>query len=167
MNIQVSRRNFLATASLTAMGGLFNINKAWSLADKPNSKFGGVQIGVITYSYRSMPHNIYQLLQFCIDSNISAIELMGDAVEEFAGKPKSPVDMAQLFRNARPGQRPQLTDEQKAQMAEYNKQVAEWRANVSMDKFKEIRKKYNNAGVSIYAFKPNAFGASRRSQHFR
>lgn len=158
MNIQVSRRNFLATASLTAMGGLFNINKAWSLADKPNSKFGGVQIGVITYSYRSMPHNIDQLLQFCIDSNISAIELMGDALEEFAGKPKSPVDMAQLFRNARPGQRPQLTDEQKAQMAEYNKQVAEWRANVSMDKFKEIRKKYNNAGVSIYAFKPNAFG---------
>jgi len=26
-----------------------------------------------------------------------------------------------------------------------------------MDKFKEIRKKYNNAGISIYAFKPNAF----------
>lgn len=157
MNIQVSRRNFLATASLTAMGGLFNINKAWSLADKPNSKFGGVQIGVITYSYRSMPHNIHQLLQFCIDSNISAIELMGDAAEEFAGKPKSPVDMAQVFRNTPQGQRPQLTDEQKAQMAEYNKQVAEWRANVSMDKFKEIRKMYNNAGVSIYAFKPNAF----------
>jgi sugar phosphate isomerase/epimerase len=55
------------------------------------------------------------------------------------------------------GRRPPLTDEQKAQLAEYNKQVAEWRANVSMDKFKEIRKKYNDAGISIYAFKPNAF----------
>jgi sugar phosphate isomerase/epimerase len=42
-------------------------------------------------------------------------------------------------------------------MAEYNKQVAEWRANVSMDKFKEVRKKYNDAGITIYAFKPNAF----------
>jgi sugar phosphate isomerase/epimerase len=29
-----------------------------------------------------------------------------------------------------------------------------------MDKFKEIRKKFNDAGVSIYAFKPNAFGAN-------
>jgi sugar phosphate isomerase/epimerase len=65
--------------------------------------------------------------------------------------------MAQLFRNARPGQRPQLTDEQKAQMADYNKQVAEWRSTVSMDKFKEVRKKFDKAGISIYAFKPNAF----------
>jgi hypothetical protein len=45
-------------------------------------------------------------------------------------------------------------------MAEYNKSVAEWRATTSMDKFKEIRKKFNDAGVTIYAFKPNAFGAN-------
>lgn len=157
MTTQVSRRNFIAMASLTAMGGLFKINKAWALADKPNSKFKGVQIGAITYSFRSMPHDVDKLIQFCIDSNLSAIELMGDSVEEYAGKPKSPIDMAQLFRNARPGQRPQLTDEQKAQMADYNKQVAEWRSTVSMDKFKEVRKKFDKAGISIYAFKPNAF----------
>ncbi|MFN8354099.1 MAG: TIM barrel protein [Spirosomataceae bacterium] len=156
MKNQLSRRDFMAITSLSAMGGLLQVNPVWA-ANKPNSKFNGVQVGVITYSYRSMPHDIKQLLQFCIDSNISAIELMGDPAEEYAGKPKSPVDMAQVFRNTKPGQRPQLTDEQKAQMAEYNKQVAEWRANVSMDKFKEIRKMYNDAGVSIYAFKPNAF----------
>ncbi|MFN8347081.1 MAG: sugar phosphate isomerase/epimerase [Spirosomataceae bacterium] len=160
MNTQVSRRNFMALTAFSAMGSLLKINEVWANAEKPNSKFKGVQIGVITYSYRSMPHNVDQLLQFCIDSNVSAIELMGDAVEEFAGKPKSPIDMAQLFRSAPQGQRPQLTDEQKAQMADYTKQVAEWRANVPMDKFKEVRKKYNDAGVTIYAFKPNAFGAN-------
>ncbi len=157
MNTQVSRRNFLAMASLTAMGGLFNINKAWSLADKPNSKFKGVQIGAITYSFRSMPHDVDKLIQFCVESNLSAIELMGDSVEEFAGKPKSPVRMGPPPAG---GGRPQLTDEQRAQLVEYNKQVAEWRSTVSMDKFEEVRKKFNKAGISIYAFKPNAFGAN-------
>jgi hypothetical protein len=37
--------------------------------------------------------------------------------------------------------------------------MAEWRAGVAMDKFKELRKMYNDAGVTIYAWKPNALGA--------
>ncbi|AXE20402.1 sugar phosphate isomerase/epimerase [Runella rosea] len=157
MNTQISRRDFMAMASLTAMGGLMNFNKAWALGEKPNSKFKGVQIGAITYSFRSMPHDVDKLIQFCIDSNLSAIELMGDSVEEYAGKPKSPVRMGPPPAG---GGRPQLTDEQRAQLAEYNKQVAEWRSTVSMDKFKEVRKKFDKAGISIYAFKPNAFGVN-------
>jgi sugar phosphate isomerase/epimerase len=157
MENQLSRRNFMALASLSAMGSMFKINQAWALADKPNSKFKGVQIGAITYSFRSMPHDVDKLIQFCVDSNLSAIELMGDSVEEFAGKPKSPVRMGPPPAG---GGRPQLTDEQRAQLVEYNKQVAEWRSTVSMDKFEEVRKKFNKAGISIYAFKPNAFGAN-------
>ena len=42
--------------------------------------------------------------------------------------------------------------------AAYNKEVAQWRSVVSMDKFEELRKMYNDAGVTIYAFKPRAFG---------
>jgi sugar phosphate isomerase/epimerase len=57
-----------------------------------------------------------------------------------------------------PGQAPQYTDEQKAQLADYAKQVADWRATVSMDKFVEVKKMFKKAGVSIYAFKPNALG---------
>ncbi|MGZ3753181.1 MAG: sugar phosphate isomerase/epimerase family protein, partial [Mucilaginibacter sp.] len=38
------------------------------------------------------------------------------------------------------------------------KRVADWRAGVSMDKFKELRKLFNDAGVKIYAWKPNALG---------
>lgn len=163
MNTHFSRRGFLASTSLATLGFLLEQQTGFSksfLLDKPNSKFGGVQIGVITYSYRSMPHDIDQLLQFCIASNVSAIELMGDAPEEFAGKPKSPVRMGPPPG----GQRQPLTDEQRAQMAAYNKQVAEWRATVSMDKFKEIRKKFKEAGVSIYAFKPNAFGPNNTDE---
>lgn len=154
-NHTTSRRDFLIKGSLASAGLLLAGKAAWAspFADKPDSKIKGVQIGVITYSYRSMPGSVEQILQYIVNSGISAIELMGDAVEDYAGKPANPVKMPPFV----PGQpRPQLTDEQKAQMAAYGKTVADWRAGVSMDKFKEVKKMFNKAGVSIYAFKPNA-----------
>src|SRR5437016_5614518 len=59
------------------------------LAQKPNSKFDGVQVGVITYSYRSMPgaNDAEALLKYIVDSGISGIELMGPAAEIYAGSP--------------------------------------------------------------------------------
>lgn len=127
-----SRRSFLLKGSIATMGLLMARPATWAqslnFAEKPNSKFFGVQIGVITYSYRSMPHNVGQLLKYIVESGISAIELMGDSVEEYAGKP---------------------ADKDK---------VAEWRSTVSMKKFEEVRKMYKKAGVSIYAFKPSALG---------
>ncbi len=157
----VSRRNFMYKGALASLGfamtpsvwGLHSSN-FWTL--KPDSKIKGVQIGVITYSFRSLPSAPDKLLQYCIDSGISAIELMGDSVEDYAGKPINPVKLPPRV----PGQPMQLTDEQKTQMAAYQKQVAEWRAKVPMDKFMVIRKMFNKAGVSIYAFKPNALGAN-------
>ncbi len=172
MENELSRRKFLATTSLAAMGlTLFKTGLYASDILKPNSKFGGVQIGAITYSFRSMPHDVDQLLQFCIDCGVSAIEMMGDPAEEFAGKPKAPFRMGPPPNAPRPagtptpggpppGTRPQMTDEQKAQMAAYSKSVAEWRSTVSMEKFEEVGKKFKKAGIKIYAFKPSAFGAN-------
>jgi sugar phosphate isomerase/epimerase len=156
MKNELSRRRFLAITPLATLGLLldgnylmsnFATHTSWN---KPNSKFGGVQIGVITYSFRSMPHDIDQLLKFCVDSGISAIEMMGDPAEIYAGKPKSPFQMG-------PPPKGGFTDEQKAERVAYAKKVSEWRSTATMDKFKEIRKKFKKAGVSIYAFKPNAF----------
>ncbi len=153
-----SRRDFLLKGSMASLGLMMAGSAAWSksfaFGDKPDSKFAGVQIGVITYSYRSMPGSVQQVLQYIVDSGISAIELMGDAVEDYAGKPANPVKLPPFV----PGQRPQLADDQKTQLAAYQKDVAQWRSTVSMDKFKEVKKMYNKAGVSIYAFKPNALG---------
>jgi sugar phosphate isomerase/epimerase len=166
MKNEISRRGFMSIIPVATIGVLLTKKSIFTKDSnvlsftKPNSKFGGVQLGVITYSFRSMPHDIDQLLKFCIDANVSAIEMMGDPAETFAGKPVSPIKMPPIPPKGGQPQRPQLTDEQKAQMVEYNKKVAEWRATASMDKFKEIRKKFNDAGVSIYAFKPNAFGVN-------
>ncbi len=144
-----SRRAFLLSSSMASFGLLVGGKAAWAsraasiFGGKPDSKFAGVQIGVITYSFRSLPGSVGQVLQYVVDSGISAIELMGDAVEEYAGKPAdAEKDHDQALRQA------------------YIKEVAEWRANVAMDKFEEIRKMYNKAGVHIYAFKPDALNAN-------
>src|SRR5438105_8111419 len=54
-------------------------------AAKPNSVINGVQIGTITYSYRSMPNQSAEaILNYVTDSGINAIELMGQTVEAYA-----------------------------------------------------------------------------------
>ena len=71
---------------------------------KPNSVFNGVQIGTITYSYRSMlDQSAEATLKYILDSGISAIELMGGPVESFAGAPSraaAAVPVAALPRRA-------------------------------------------------------------------
>jgi sugar phosphate isomerase/epimerase len=57
------------------------------IAAKPNSRINGVQVGTITYSYRSMPDQSAEAtLRYVVDSGISAIELMGGPVNDWARK---------------------------------------------------------------------------------
>ncbi|MEN9381891.1 MAG: hypothetical protein RI940_772 [Bacteroidota bacterium] len=152
-NSMHSRRAFLFQSSLASLG-LFVASKS-AFAENvlgvssPTSLINGVQVGAITYSFRSLPGSATQILQYCIDADISAIELMGDAIEQYAGAPTSPVKWV-------PGIKIEWTDELKAKMKTYQTELVKWRESVSMDKFKEIKKMYNKAGVTIYAFKPNA-----------
>jgi len=231
-----TRRDFgkLALASLPAAAfydtPLFG---AGLLQARPNSRFNGVQIGTITYSYRQMPDQSAEAtLKYIVDSGISAIELMGGPVESYAraqtgftvpggggagggggrgagggggrgpgggrggrgaaGDPGAPpvlppgatmgkwndtscVVPAPLpsepagagagaggGRGGRGGRGAQadLTPEQQAAQAAQQAQqqenaakLKEWRTTVSMDVFKKLRKMYNDAGVSIYAWK--------------
>jgi len=141
MKENISRRRFIGSAALAAAGIALGSKASFAaslLQSKPNSKINGVQIGVITYSYRSMPGSAEQLLQYVLQSNINTIELMGDAAEVFAGIPKR---------------------ESGEDYPTHAKKVADWRASVPMDKFVELRKMYNNAGVNIHAWKPNALNA--------
>ena len=114
------------------------------LAAKPNSKFAGVQVGAITYSFRALPGGAKQILDYCLECGISAVELMSDAAEDFAGAP--------AIRGGGGGRGP-LTDEQKAARKQAAEDLKKWRLSVSMDKYKEFRKMYEKAGVKIYAFK--------------
>jgi sugar phosphate isomerase/epimerase len=175
------------------------LTPAWVLGQtRPNSKIEGVQIGTITYSYRSMLDQSAEATLKCIvDSGISAIELMGGPVESFAGAPTtgggraagggrgraeggregsagSGPDSATLTAKwngvacapARRGDEPapagagrrgggrgEMTPEQQSAQQEQAAKLKAWRTSVSMDPFKKLRKMYNDAGVTIYAWK--------------
>jgi sugar phosphate isomerase/epimerase len=116
-------------------------------APRPNSLINGVKIGTITYSYRSMPDQGGDAtLKYIVDSGISAIELMNGPAEQFAGAPELPGG-----GGGRGGQPP--TPERQAEQRERAAQLKKWRLSVSMDKYKALRKTYNDAGVTIYAWK--------------
>src|SRR5262249_13029589 len=174
---------------------------------KPNSLIDGVQIGTITYSYRSLPDQSAEAtLRYIVDSGVSAIELMGGPVESFAGAPtagrgggpgrgaggargpggrgrgqRGEGNPAELPPGAKMGEwhghqcvipeegsgaggtaraggaggrgRGQAAPEEQAAQQEQAAKVKAWRTSVSMDPFKKLRKMYNDAGVTIYAWK--------------
>jgi sugar phosphate isomerase/epimerase len=113
-----------------------------ALSAKANSKFGGVQIGTITYSFRALSSKAPDLLRYCTELGISSVELMGDAAEGFAGAPDSrPPAFAGGRRN--------LTPEQQETLRRIAEERKKWRLSVSMDKYKELRRMFNGAGIDI------------------
>jgi sugar phosphate isomerase/epimerase len=133
------------------------------------SKINGVQIGVISYSFRSLPDQSAEaILRYCLELGINVVELMGDPAESFAGI-QVPFDTERLYKvyqRSAPGKPPLSPAEQHehddvmAAYAEHSRQIATLRAKATMQPFEKLRRLYNDAGVSIYAFKPDAFKSS-------
>ncbi len=138
--LSLSRRGFIgATAAVAASTVLPQIAIG---AAKPDSKFNGVQIGTITYSYRGLPGTAEDILGYILKSGISSVELMGEPVEQFAGIPAG---------GGRGGR--DMTEEQKKAQQKAQEEQLKWRLSVSMDKFKALRKMFNDAGVNIHIVK--------------
>jgi sugar phosphate isomerase/epimerase len=96
-----------------------------SLLAKPDSKWGGVQIGInVPYSYRGLPGSAEDVLVMTTGLGLSAVELRSQPVEGFFGAPKPP-----------------------------SPDLEKWRLAASIDKFKEFRKKYEDAGLAIQVVK--------------
>lgn len=168
-----NRREFLKTSLLgvaglslapTLLQGAPAIIKSYN---KPNSLINGVQIGCITYSYRSMQDQSLEAnIQYIKESGISAVEMMGEPVEHFAGMPSPTFNRMRGFQlgfKQRNGEN--LTSDEQLELAEirqaseaYAKVVADWRTKVDFKKFEQVKKMFKDAGIGIYAFKPSAFG---------
>ncbi|HOO99568.1 MAG TPA: TIM barrel protein [Bacteroidales bacterium] len=150
-----TRRRFLGTAAaataLTVVPFSYSCSSG-SKPKKPNSKVGGVQLGCTTYSYRSMPHKVDEVIEYLLLAGISSIELRSVA-EEDLGLPTIP-------RQPR-GQ--QLTDEERAEFAKAADDAREaqrqWRINMPMSRYEEMRKKFNDAGIKVHIakFAPSAW----------
>jgi len=120
------RREFLLQ-SLLLGSGLLAGPSLFAGGPRPNSRFGGVRIGAITYSFRSLPVTPADIIRYCQQCGLSALELKGDTAEPFAGAPAGP-------------------------------KVREWRETAGMEKFVELRRMLRKAGITVYAYKPNALG---------
>jgi|ERR1043166_905963 sugar phosphate isomerase/epimerase len=135
-----TRRQF-AKCSLAALPGvglfsaLNRLNAAESAPGKPNSKFAGVQVGLnVPYSFANMSMSGDDVLRNCVQLGLSAIELRTQPVEAFLG-------VSPDLLNSKKG-----AEGSAATRAE---QLAQWRTSVSLDRVKEFRKKYEEAGVLI------------------
>lgn len=121
-----AKRSFSIKGWRIALLFVFCIQSVGFAENKPNSKFAGVQVGTITYSYRSMPdQSLPAILDYIVQSGINSVELMGDPVEKFAGIPNS----------------------------RDREVLKKWRTSVSPEKFKEVRKMFDEKGVEIHILK--------------
>ena len=84
----------------------------------------GVDISVVTYSFNPGIEDMNIIIQNCLDSGSDNLELMGNHVETTMGMPRS------------------------------RRSHAEWRSNVSMKDFKNVKKQFKNQGINIFAYKP-------------
>ena len=128
---RISRRRFLGSAA--AFAGLSLIPGGLAFGKNqpsPVIRFAkGVNLGVITYSYRSMPHSAVDLTDWVRYAGLNSVELMGHTIEQYAGAPEPE---GFFFRGRR-----------------HVREMREWRTSVSMDRFRELRQIYNNAGINI------------------
>src|SRR5580693_2930119 len=116
-----------------------------TLLAKPDSKWGGVQIGInVPYSYRGLPGTADDILKMTTDLGLSAVELRSQPVEAFFGAPHS-----DRIGSGRAGK----TDEEIAAQKTAAIELQTWRLSASMDQFKRFRKKYEDAGIAIQIVK--------------
>jgi len=188
---QLSRRKFVGgSAALAAISmvpfGLSSCTEqkpaaAPAVPVKPTSNYGGVQIGAITYSWRSMPGGVENVIRYCKDSGLTSIELMSNDVEEYLGAPKNPL-MA-MFAPPKPApqqkqtpppppppQKPgtpktpppqfKMTPEMEAALKKYNEEMKAWRLALPLSKFDDVKKMFDNEGIGIHIVK---FSPSRWS----
>ena len=125
-----SRRDFgkLALAGLPLSAALGKIN----------SKVAGVQLGVCTYSFRSLPRtgpdDVATVVQALKECQAGACELFSPQLEPGSSlSARIPQEERNKHREA----------------------VREWRLSTPMDHFKAVRKQFDNAGIDIYAYTLN------------
>jgi sugar phosphate isomerase/epimerase len=107
-----------------------------------NSVVNGVRLGAITYSFRELPRTpgagdaVDVMIKACTECGIGEIELFSPQLEPAppntgSGKPDPAVERA-------------------ARQA-----LRQWRLETSEEPFKAARKKFENAGISIFAYTVN------------
>ena len=128
-----SRRDFAKVAlSGLSVGSL--------LGAKLSSTVGGVKLGAISYCFRGLPRTadadyIGTIIKACLECGVANVELTSPMVEPPNTLPGG-------------GRVPPDTPENRKMREDLRK----WRLSTPMSHFKEVRKKFDDAGINLFAY---------------
>lgn len=106
---------------------------------KIDSKIGGVQLGVQSYSYRDRP--LDAAIQAMVEDGIGECELFSPHIEPRGLMPRP--------QGTPGGARPSPNDPARLAARE---ELRKWRLTVPLDEIKAVRKKFDDAGILLWAF---------------
>lgn len=133
-----SRRDFgkIALAGIPLSAAIGNID----------SRVNGVRIGACTYSFRDLPHApggdaVDAVVKAVTDCSVGICELFSPQLEPANPAMAGPAAM-----------RPRMNS---PEAKKFRDDLREWRLITPMDHFRAIRKKFDDAGIDIYAYTVN------------
>jgi len=132
-----TRRDF-GKAALAALPAAAILNPGRLLA-APDSKFAGVQIGTITYSFKTDIKKPDEIIPNMVKIGLSSVELMSDDCERMAG--------AEPIPNFGFGVK--LTPEQQAAVDDGRRKRREWRKTTAPATFENVRKMFADVGIHL------------------
>ena len=132
-----SRRDFhkFALAAVPASAVLL----PGRLLAAPNSKINGVQIGTITYSFKTDVKKPDEIIPDLVNIGVNSVELMSDDCERMAG--------AQPIPNFGFGVK--LTSEQQAAIDEGRHARQAWRKTTTPATWEKVRKMFDDAAIHL------------------
>jgi sugar phosphate isomerase/epimerase len=116
-----------------------------------DSKFAGVQIGAITYSFNRIANpDPEAIIKAYVEIGLGEAELMSNHCEALAGAPAMPAFGRGGGSGRGPGGgRAPLTPEQQAERQAAMEKLAQWRASTNANTWKAVTKKFNDSGVDV------------------
>ena len=149
---------------------------------KPDSKWAGVQVGMnVPYNFKTGNYMLADdIIVRCQQLGVSAMELRAQPVELFLGSPAAVAAAAAGpnrgrggagrgagrqgggeaapaggggERGTRGGGRAALTPEQQAAQQAAAEETRKWRMGVSLDKVRDFRRKFDDAGIALQIIK--------------
>jgi hypothetical protein len=128
--------------AISALGLLTPIGFGIALSQsKPNSRWAGVQVGLnVPYNFGSRSMNAGEIIERSVHLGVNALELRSQPVEEFLGSPDKSVYSTPVPEQIAAGK---VTPDE----------ISKWRSTVPMEKVRQFRQKFDDAGILVEIMK--------------
>ena len=138
----MKRRELLKGLGAIAAVSAVRVPSLW--AAKVDSTYKGVKLGLITGSLNPLPNvpgkdPIDVIIENCLAIGAANVELVN------VGGPMPP----QVTSGGRFGQAP---DQKTPDYLKTREELRQWRINLPLDRFRDVRKKFDDAGLNLFSY---------------